>query len=154
MSEFAGPKRFEIHENDAGTEAYCDMYVMHLQAENERLREWVNDLHSGMYVNCVYCGHRYGPCEDTPVAMADVLREHIEQCPSHPLSQAIAERDTLRSERLHQLESLRSALRGIRREFGYKTINYGTSTLGLFIDAVLANDTKYAEQLRTENEKL
>lgn len=47
---------------------------------------WVADLQSGMYVNCVYCGHRYGPREGTPVAMADVLKEHIEQCPQHPLS--------------------------------------------------------------------
>ena len=35
---FAGPRRFQIHENDAGTEAYCDMYVRHLEAEIERLR--------------------------------------------------------------------------------------------------------------------
>jgi hypothetical protein len=39
-----------------------------------------------MYVNCIYCGHRYGPEEETPVAMADVLKEHIEQCPQHPMS--------------------------------------------------------------------
>lgn len=52
------------------------------------LTQWVSDCQSGMYVNCVYCGHRYGPREDTPVAMADVLREHIEQCPKHPLSAA------------------------------------------------------------------
>jgi hypothetical protein len=68
-------------------------------------------------VNCVYCGHRYGPavcpkcdgsgieeyradhttdkvcivCNGTgagvPVAMADVLKEHIAQCPKHPLSE-------------------------------------------------------------------
>ena len=29
--------------------------------ENKRLEQWVNDLQSGMYINCVYCGHRYGP---------------------------------------------------------------------------------------------
>ena len=62
----------------------------------ERLSQWVNDLQSGMYVNCVYCGHRYGPREDTPVAMADVLRDHIEQCPKHPLSAAKAELEQLR----------------------------------------------------------
>ena len=63
--------------------------------EIERLSQWVNDLQSGMYVNCVYCGHRYGPREDTPVAMADVLREHIEQCPQHPLSAAKAQIERL-----------------------------------------------------------
>jgi hypothetical protein len=68
-----------------------------------------------MWVNCVYCGHNYGPAkcskckgkgiigdwrdademecsqcngtgEDTPVAMADVLKEHIAVCPLHPMS--------------------------------------------------------------------
>ena len=57
-----------------------------LEKENARLRVWVSDLLSGMYVNCVYCGHRYGPAKDTPVAMADVLKAHIEVCPEHPLS--------------------------------------------------------------------
>ncbi len=39
-----------------------------------------------MYVNCVYCGHRYGPAKDTPVSMADVLKKHIENCSKHPMS--------------------------------------------------------------------
>lgn len=56
------------------------------EAEVERLTAWVNDLQSGMYVNCVYCGHRYGPESTTPVAMAGVLKAHIEQCPKHPMS--------------------------------------------------------------------
>ena len=56
------------------------------RAEVKRLQQWVNDLQSGMYINCVYCGHRYGPDPGTPVAMAEVLKRHIEQCPSHPLS--------------------------------------------------------------------
>jgi len=55
-------------------------------AELERLRQWVNDLQSGMYINCVYCGYRYGPRESTPATMADVLKKHIEQCPEHPCS--------------------------------------------------------------------
>src|SRR6185503_77575 len=50
------------------------------------LRNWVNDLQAGMYVNCVYCGHRHGPNDEVAVSMADVLKEHIEQCPEHPLS--------------------------------------------------------------------
>jgi hypothetical protein len=56
-------------------------------AERDRLRAWVNDLQSGMYVNCVYCGHRYGPGATTPVSMADALKAHIEQCPEHPMSE-------------------------------------------------------------------
>jgi hypothetical protein len=82
--------------------------------EIKRLREWIDDLQSGQYVNCVYCGHRYGPAfcsecngsgrtddhvngithcsacdgtgEGTPVALADVLKQHVAQCPDHPMS--------------------------------------------------------------------
>jgi hypothetical protein len=56
----------------------------------ERLRKWIDDLQSRMFVNCVYCGHRYGPEESTPVSMADVLKEHIRRCPEHPLAAAQA----------------------------------------------------------------
>lgn len=55
-------------------------------SEIEKLTQWVDDLHSGMYVNCVYCGHRYGPRESTPVSRADMLKKHIEKCPKHPMS--------------------------------------------------------------------
>lgn len=71
--------------------------IVSLESKNAQLEQWVADCQSGMYINCVYCGHRYGPREDTPVAMADVLREHIEQCPQHPLSHAKAEIADLRT---------------------------------------------------------
>ncbi len=71
--------------------AACHTDRATLIAMVEAAQQWVADLQSGMYVNCVYCGHRYGPNETTPVTMADVLKEHIEQCPSHPLSEANAE---------------------------------------------------------------
>ena len=58
------------------------------QREIARLEKWISELQSGMYINCVYCGHRYGPDPGTPVVMADVLKEHIEKCPKHPLSEA------------------------------------------------------------------
>jgi hypothetical protein len=57
-----------------------------LRAEGNDLHQWIDDLLSGMYVNCVYCGHRYGPSKKTPVSMADVLKAHIEICPKHPMS--------------------------------------------------------------------
>jgi len=57
-----------------------------LEAEVERLKGWVDDLQGGMYVNCVYCGHRYGPGETTPVTMADALKAHVETCSKHPMS--------------------------------------------------------------------
>lgn len=62
--------------------------------ERDDLRQWVNDLQSGMYVNCVYCGHRYGPQDQVPCTMADVLKEHIEQCPKHPLKKLSDEYDS------------------------------------------------------------
>lgn len=54
-------------------------------AELPRLRRWISDLQAGMYVNCVYCGHRYGPDDQVPTTMADALKEHIEGCPQHPM---------------------------------------------------------------------
>lgn len=60
--------------------------IARLVQEIDRLKDWVNDLHSGMYINCVYCGHRYGPNTEVPASMADVLKEHVEQCPEHPMS--------------------------------------------------------------------
>jgi len=64
------------------------------------LRRWVDDLQSGMYINCVYCGHRYGPKENTPMSMADVLKEHIERCPKHPMSKLKQENERLVSDDL------------------------------------------------------
>lgn len=64
--------------------------------EIERLEIWVNDLQSGMYVNCVYCGHRYGPGETTPVSMADALKAHIEQCSKHPMATLKLQNNLLR----------------------------------------------------------
>jgi len=50
---------------------------------NEQLIQWIKDLQSGMYLNCVYCGHRYGPGVGR-----EALEEHVKQCPEHPLSKA------------------------------------------------------------------
>ena len=66
-----------------------------LVAEVTDLQAWVDDLMSQMYVNCVYCGHRYGPRDEVPASMADVLKQHVEQCPKHPMSQLKARNDEL-----------------------------------------------------------
>lgn len=66
------------------------------EADNARLQQWVNDLQSGMYINCVYCGYNYGPEAEVPATMADALKEHIEQCPKHPMSALKSDRDKLR----------------------------------------------------------
>lgn len=65
---------------------YAAALIESLQAQLNRYKDWVNDLQSGMYVNCVYCGHRYGPEDKVSVSMADALKEHIENCPEHPMS--------------------------------------------------------------------
>lgn len=68
-----------------------------MEAEIDRLKTWIDDLQSGMYINCVYCGHRYGPQDNVPASMADVLKEHVEQCPKHPMSKLKAEVERLRA---------------------------------------------------------
>jgi hypothetical protein len=67
-----------------------------LRRELELAREWIQDLQSGMYINCVYCGHRYGPDDEVPASMADVLKEHVSQCPKHPMSTLRARYEALR----------------------------------------------------------
>lgn len=73
------------------------MQAVHsLYHDREQLKQWVSDCQSGMYINCVYCGHRYGPKgspESIPAAedhgemtMAEALRRHIEVCEKHPMS--------------------------------------------------------------------
>jgi len=95
-------------------------------AERTQLKQWVSDLQSGRYVNCVYCGWNFGLSETTPTSMADILREHIEQCEAHPMSALKAQNERLRSaleERLTKaaknegtlLESLQAALVEIER---------------------------------------
>jgi hypothetical protein len=60
--------------------------ITKLKAKIEMYQKWIDDLQSGMYVNCVYCGHRYGPSPETPTSMADVLKAHVETCPEHPMA--------------------------------------------------------------------
>lgn len=60
--------------------------VADLLAEVKRLGGWVDDLQSGMYINCVYCGHRYGPQDNVPSTMAAALKQHVERCKKHPMS--------------------------------------------------------------------
>lgn len=64
--------------------------IPRLLAIIRRQQRWIADLHTGTSINCVYCGHNYGPSATTPVAMADVLKAHIAQCPEHPMSGLIA----------------------------------------------------------------
>lgn len=54
----------------------------------------------GRVLTCVYCGMQYP--QDTPAWGSDVLTEHIKICPKHPMRQAEA-----------TIEKLRSALIGL-----------------------------------------
>lgn len=70
-----------------------DEHIESLTAENSQLEAWIDDLQSGMYINCVYCGHRYGPnsdpyTKDFHLTMRKALEGHIASCPKHPLSAA------------------------------------------------------------------
>lgn len=84
----------------------------------EQLQRWVDDLQSGLYINCVYCGHRYGPKETTAatipeaktLSMREALRLHIAACPEHPLSRAEARIAAL----LHEREVVQRRLLEIR----------------------------------------
>ncbi len=78
------------------------MTIEELKEENKRLEAWIDDLQSGMYINCVYCGHRYGPNVEPATktewfTMRKALEGHIAQCPKHPLSFANKKIERLRS---------------------------------------------------------
>lgn len=94
LEELAFRPLGDNHHNAAAC-PHCGSLLAAKDAEIERLTRWIDDLQSGMYVNCVYCGHRYGPGETTPVSMAEALKSHIEICPEHPMSRLKADRDLL-----------------------------------------------------------
>lgn len=72
--------------------------IYDLEKENERLIDWVNDLQSGMYLNCAYCGYRFGHNDDISTSMSEELKKHIEQCPKHPLFSTKKENERLQKE--------------------------------------------------------
>jgi len=85
-----------------------------LEEDNKKLVQWVADLQSGLYINCVYCGHRYPP--GTPDVRDNILYEHIKICPKHPLAHALAEIERL-SEVEDKLDALEAA--GVDNWEGY-----------------------------------
>lgn len=82
--------------DDGDDDAMAEMYQrdhVRWKAERAKLEQWVADLQSGMFINCVYCGHRYGPKESHADAapragetMAAALKRHVESCPKHPMA--------------------------------------------------------------------
>lgn len=62
-----------------------EIYQMELgQARTEltHYKAWVADLQSGMYINCMFCGFRYGPSNEK---MQERLEDHIYKCSKHPI---------------------------------------------------------------------
>lgn len=85
--------RYEDAEAEGAAKFLCQE-VTRLETENKRLEAWIDDLQSGLYINCVYCGHRYPP--GSPAIRSKTLYNHIKQCPKHPLSKAEEENKRLR----------------------------------------------------------
>lgn len=73
-------------------------HIDRLEAELAEAKQWIDDCQAGMYINCVYCGHRYGPDDEVEATMQQALYDHIKVCPKHPLSKALAENTQLKEE--------------------------------------------------------
>lgn len=75
------------------TETFYTDEIARLKHEQKQeiavMVKWIADLQRGMSINCVYCGHNFGPKGSTQAVMSDVLHEHIKVCPKHPLALAI-----------------------------------------------------------------
>lgn len=96
----------------------CPECLESMRAEVKRLRQWVSDLQSGMYLNCVYCGHRYGPG-----ISVEVLHDHIQQCPQHPLTRARRLLVDVREE----MERLEQEIVALKEERDYWEAKYRTN---------------------------
>lgn len=81
---------------DAAIAAVATDQQKDLRRDVESLRAWIADLQDGGFVNCVYCGHRYGRADRVAASLADVLKAHVAACPEHPLRVALDKLDQLR----------------------------------------------------------
>lgn len=101
------PPKMTIPTSWCDDDFFITTTLQEAREEIERLTQWVADMQAGCTVNCVYCGHRYGPDPGTPTSQADVLKAHVEQCERHPmfaLKRRCAELES-------QLNAIRKALR-------------------------------------------
>lgn len=69
----------------------CPDCVDVVQRNIDKLQQWIDDLQSGMYINCSYCGFRFGPAEEdqVPETMREHLKKHMIQCEEHPMHGAL-----------------------------------------------------------------
>jgi hypothetical protein len=94
MIDSVAQAKHQLSRLDDYNEPIFTLAIDELEAEIAQLEKWVSDLQSGMFINCVYCGHRYGPgastAESIPASqnktVAQALTEHIAMCPKHPMS--------------------------------------------------------------------
>ncbi len=100
---------FPVQQSDP---EYTSFSTAQLRAEIARLQDWIDDLQAGLYVNCVYCGHRYGPDDSTPVSQAEILHRHIAGCTAHPMYKIKLENDRLRDTILTLRDNLTEILKG------------------------------------------
>jgi len=98
------------------TRAACKANTKEYEKKIKQLKDWISDLQSGMYVNCVYCGHRFKPNPEAFPSQAEVLREHMEKCPEHPLFKA-----------KQTIERLGKEKEWLKNEIGYELRGYGKS---------------------------
>ena len=147
-------KRFEydlkIMAFTEGIEAIKSIEIQY--KEIEQLNQWINDLQAGMYVNCVYCGHRYGPGEETPASMADILKKHIEKCPKHPMSKLKAENEQLRAMARGMHEAIVGITKCLRKgginavDLQYRLKECDKAVLGVSINYHNPDDVKVFEK--------
>lgn len=69
----------------------------------DKLEQWIDDLSSHMYINCVYCGHRFCKQSESGQHPVKKLTEHMEHCSKHPMSKLIVENKRLRAELKNQI---------------------------------------------------
>lgn len=55
---------------------------MRAEASVARLRQWVEDLQGDCWVNCIYCGWRFGPMKELPFSTREVFTGHLKKCAS------------------------------------------------------------------------
>lgn len=60
--------------------------IKKLKKDNERLQKWVKKYQPHFFAKCSLCGHPYWPVNDVPDNPTELLKDHIENCPEHPMS--------------------------------------------------------------------
>ncbi len=58
-----------------------------LMLEMQRLEEWIDKLHNGMEINCMFCGTTLGRRdEEVDETRREAIKRHGMYCPKHPLA--------------------------------------------------------------------